>query len=510
MFEREKDRKGVKVLLVEPPNLFPPDTHRRPNGSLGPVCLGGSLADAGFAVDYLDATVGTNDQNVKDIFFRDSEINEKGLVRVGMNDNEIGEAVSDYDIVAVTNIFTPQTNSTLQFGHIVKKVNPEAVLVAGGGNAWSLSDRMLDVYDAVGFGEGEEMLTDLVTAVARQEEWRNTPGFMHRVDGNTKISGLPRTVANLDQLPPPKFDLWPLDKYWEISAPHGGDFPPGMQVKYASIETSRGCPFSCTYCHISGQKGDDRMSRSGHLRLKSLDTVMTQVQALKGLGVEWLFFEDDSLLAKPKRAEKIFDEINKEGLNLAGMNGVNIVHFYQRNKQGKLEVNKALLESMAEAGFKQLVLPFESGSQRIINKYASGKWNLKTMNPVDLIREATQLGIKVPGNFMIGFPDESKEELDHTLELAEDLIEAGLTYASFFIVVPYPGSVLFDEAIKKGYLDNNFDPDLFHWGNPVMKNTVTPAKELIRLRKEMWREVNDPKYIKGKEKRQVIPESLED
>ena len=110
---------------------------------------------------------------------------------------------------------------------------------------------------------------------------------------------------------------------------------------------------------------------------------------------------------------------------------------------------------------------------------------------------------------MIGFPDETTEELASTVALAKNLIQEGLTYASFFIVVPYPGSKLFDEAIVQGHLDKDFDPDLFHWGNPVMKNTIIPPEELVRLRKEAWREVNDPEFVKGKLERQVIPEPLE-
>ncbi len=502
--------KNVRTLLIEPQNQFPPDAHRRPNGSLGPAYLGGALEQAGFEVDFLDATVGTADQTLNDVFYRKTSPNEKGLVVVGMNDEEILEAVQGYDIVAVTNIFTPQTTTSLRLGHLVKQANPNSLLVAGGINAWSLPDRFLDAgYDAIGLGEGEKLIVDLATSAARMENWRNVPGLLHRVNGRGQNSGVPETIINLDMLPPPAHHLWPLDKYWQASAPHGGDFPIGMEVRYASIETSRGCPFWCSYCHISSLKDDSKVGPIGKLRLKSVDRVISEVVELKSLGVEWLFFEDDSLLAKPERAITIFRKISDLGLNLADVNGVNLVHMYKRMPDGTLDVRLDLLEAMVAAGFKQLVLPFESGSKRIIDKYASGKWNPDTMDVVKLVRVARELGLKVPGNFMIGFPDETPEELASTVALAKNLIQEGLTYASFFIVVPYPGSKLFDEAIVQGHLDKDFDPDLFHWGNPVMNNTLIPPQELIALRKEAWREVNDPEFVKGKLERQVIPEPLE-
>lgn len=502
--------KDTKILLVEPPNQFPADAQRRPNGSLGPVYLGGALRAAGFDVSYLDATVGSEKQNLNEIFYRENPPNEKGLVRVGMNDAEIREAVQGYDIIAVTNIFTPQTNSTLRLGQLAKEANPGATLLAGGINAWSLPERFLDAgYDGVGLGEGEQLIVDIATTASRYENWRNIPGILHRVNGKTQSSGTPQTLINLDLLPAPAYDMWPLKKYWEASAPHGGDFPPGMEVRYASLETSRGCPFWCKYCHISSLKEDSAVGQIGNLRLKSIDKVMRDVDTLQKLGVEWLFFEDDSLLAKPNRAIEIFNRIKSAGLNLADVNGVNLVHLYKRTQDGKLTVNIELLEAMSEAGFKQLVLPFESGNQRIINKYASGKWNLETMNPIDLVRAAKKVGLKVPGNFMIGFPDETPEELRCTVDLAKKLIQEGLTYASFFIVVPYPGSKLFDEAMAKGYIDRNFDPDVFHWGNPVMKGVTISGEELIKIRKEAWKEVNNPKYVEGKLERQVVPEPLD-
>lgn len=498
--------RNPEILLVEPTNLFPQDTARRPNGSLGPVSLGGSLLEAGYDAKYLDMSVGTNEHTLEDVFLKDRAPNEKGLVHVGMTDDEIREAVTRYDIVLLTNIFTPQTNSALNAGRLIKEVNPETVLLAGGINAWSLPDRFLDAgFDGIGLGEGEATAVHVADAISRGEDWRNTPGLIVRENGETRNTGIPHIVIDLDQLPQPAFHLWPLNKYWKAASPHGGDYTSDQELRYASVLTSVGCPYECSYCHISSLKEDSTVGPIGNLRLKSLDRVVAELETLKGLGAKLICFEDDSLLAKPRRAMEIFQAIKGMDLRLAGLNGVNIVHMFTREK-GRLVVNRPLLESMAEAGFEQMVLPFESGSQRVIDKYASGKWNLEKHNVVDLIKVCNELGIRVPGNFMIGFPDETQAELQTTLDLAKRLKQEGLGYASFFIVVPYPGSALFNEAMVKGWISKDFDPDIFHWGMPVMSGTSIPADQLVDLRKRMWMEVNDPEYVKGKLKRNVVPE----
>lgn len=498
----------MKILLAEPTNRFPTDAHPRPNGSLGPVYIAGSLKAAGFEVDFLDATVGLSSHSLKDTFYNKSQPNKKGLVRIGMKESLITKVVKNYDLIGLTSIFTPQTTEALRFSFVVKQTNPNVFLIAGGVNAWSMADRFLNAgYDAICQGEGELLMVHLAKTLAKGKDWKKIPGLLYLKNNKVVSSGIPALPADLNSLPIPAYDLWPLEKYWTISAPHGGDFPPGMIVKYTSLETSRGCPYNCQFCHNSTLKDRGLTGPIGRLRLKSIDRVMQEVDILKNLGAEWLFFEDDSLLAIPNRAIEIFKKISDRGLHLADVNGVNLIHFYKKDSRGKMQIRQDLLEAMVEAGFKQLVLPFESGSKRIIDKYASSKWNPETFDVVKLVRAAYKLGLKIPGNFMIGFPDETREEMQKTIDLAKKLMGEGLTYASFFIVVPYPGSKLFTEALKNGYLDQDFDPDLFHWGNPVMKNIIISEKELVRLRKNLWKTLNDKEYVRGKIIRQALPES---
>ena len=119
-------------------------------------------------------------------------------------------------------------------------------------------------------------------------------------DGEIVVNPERPVLRDLDRLPFPAWDLLPLQQYWRIGEPHGGTFPKGSEVRYLSMQTSRGCPFRCTYCHIS--KGGDAAT----LRLKSHERVMAEIDRIQSLGAEYLFFEDDSLLAKRDRIKRIF------------------------------------------------------------------------------------------------------------------------------------------------------------------------------------------------------------
>lgn len=330
-------------------------------------------------------------------------------------------------------------------------------------------------------------------------------GIVFRHEGNLVVNNATAVVTELDELPMPAWDLLPNEKYWEIGRPHGGGFPSGRQVRYAEMMTSRGCPFACLYCHISKETEGSVSGAISKYRMKSHERVIREIDALKQLRAEYVFLEDDSLLAKKPRVLKIFRALVEKGMKLSDINGVNIAHLYRNAGDGRLEPDAELLEAMAEAGFDALTLPFESGCQRILTKYASNKWNVDKMDTTRLIRTAQSVQIRVAGNYTIGYPDETIEEMTETIMMARRHMDEGLAAANIFCIVPFPGSLLFDIAIRDRHLDPDFDTDQMKWFKPIMKNTTVSTEAVQCIRDLAWKVLNKPSYVADKMNLTVEP-----
>jgi radical SAM superfamily enzyme YgiQ (UPF0313 family) len=495
-----------KVLLIYPPNQLNPKETARPDGSLGPLYLAASLDRVGIENDVVDASVGTKEQTLEQTFYRVIQ-QSNGLIRIGMNYEEIKELIAKggYNIVGIHSNFTPQTRMALEVARAAKEVSSDILVISGGVNARNLPDRFFKdgLVDAICHSEGEEIIIKMVRAWEKKAAWETVSGIIFVRDGKIVRTPLAPgdTKMNLDELPIPAWHKLPLEKYARISSPHG-DTVLDTQFMYASIMTSRGCPFKCAYCHISKER--EFKEDIGNLRLKSEDRVIEEINILKNLGVRKVYFEDDSLLAKKLRIKNIFTRLRGQGLHIADVNGVNLVHFLVKIN-GKLETDRDYMEIFKASGFDHIVFPVESGNQRILDKYATAKLHLATMDLIEMTKIATEVGITCPVNMMVGFPDETEEEIKNSAEYGRRMVEAGAKYCSFFAPIPFPGSQLYDYAIthKPPHLTTDFDPDLMNWFKPVMKNTTVSPERLIELKQYWWETINPPDYVAKRMKQNI-------
>ena len=484
-----------KFLLLYSPLQFAVGEVAKPDGSLSLTYVAGALRRAGYEVEILDCTVGGKDDLLETTFFRNEPL-PNGLLRVGMAPEAILAKAAQFDVIGISSIFTPQTSMVLEVIRLIKTHMPDKLVMAGGTNARSLRARFFDSgADVIALSEADVTVLHIADALRGKIAMTAVPGIAFRDEsGKEKANPVGKVVTNLDELAMPAWDLLPLNKYWDISRPHGGHFATGARVQYASLQTSRGCPFRCEYCHISEERGSPLTGDIAKLRFKSIDRVLAELQTLKDLGVEYVYFEDDSLFAKKKRAYDMFNLVKEMGLQLLDVNGINICHLYKNNGHN-LEVDMEFLEMLRAAGFQFLTLPFESASQRILDKYATSKWNVDRTNTKQLIKAFTASGIAVSGNYMIGYPDETKNEIDETILLAKQHVQDGLDYALFFAVVPFPGTALFTTVIRNGQLDPNFNTDEMRWTKSIMKNLAMDSESLEHVRQMAWLLVNRSEYV---------------
>src|SRR5579862_9727156 len=481
-------------LLMYSPLQFAPEEMAKPDGSLSLPYIAGALRRAGYAVRILDVSVGNENDLLQDSFFNTTRL-PSGMIRCGLPRHRIEQEVANADVIGVSSIFTAQTSMVLELVRMVKAFAPEKLVIAGGVNARSLRQRFFAAgVDVIVLSEAELTIVELAEAIRGKGSLRAVPGIAYLDDGREILTPPGRVLADLDELPIPAWDLLPMDKYWQLSRPHGGQFPAEKQIRYAALQTSRGCPFRCTFCHISAEESHSISGGIGNFRVKSIPRVLQELQMLKDLGAEYIYFEDDSLLAKKQRAETLFRECERLHLKLADVNGVNIVHLLTK-RNGKLVTDTAFLEVLAAAGFTWFHLPFESGNKRLIEKYSSAKWNIARTDTEDLIRTCNRVGIHVAGNYIIGYPDETIDEIYNTVRMAKRHIEQGLNHAALFALVPFPGTLVYDEVIASGQLAPDFDTDAMKWTRSILTGLAVPAESLEYMRQLAWLTVNRGEFV---------------
>ena len=479
----------MRALLIYPPQQLRDDEIPRPDGSLGLLYVAAALERSGVSTDVLDASVGPLGSDLRATFYRHVRVPGLGTC-IGMSCDEVGQHVRDkgYDIVGVSSMLTCQTRMAMDVIHAIRRHSPRTPILVGGTNAAALWDAfLLGGADRVCLGEAEQTIGRIVEFGPDLE-----PGWASRISGALSERFCPDD-PNLDDLPLPAWDKLPWELYDRVAVGRG--YLPGIPyVRSAPIATSRGCRWNCRYCHISGLKPARR-----RLRFHSLTRVDRELDILTDIGVRRVMIEDDSFTADKARASRILTMIRSKALIAGGANGVNVRDLFLPDG----EVDESFLSLCVDSGLRHIVVPVESGSQRILNKYATGKVHLDRMNLPALVQTMTRLGIYAPVNMMLGFPDETEAEMYKTVELARRLREAGAPYVSFACVIPFPGSQLYADTTASGQLPLTVRTDVFNWKDPIMTNTTIPRERIAERRRTANREVNAPDFIRDMENHTV-------
>ena len=488
--------KKPKFLLIYSPQRQDPRFGAvKPEGSLGLAYLAGALRDNNYEVTILDGCVGNEKHSLRETFYRQTTL-PNGMIRAGLSPEEIVAEVVEFDVIGISAIFTAQTTMVVEILRAITQAYPEKLILLGGINARSQQSLFFDAgASIICLSESEWTILEIGERLCQGSRdfsgingiaWKQTGGQIKRVPTSY-------VEQDLDQLPFPAWDMLPLQKYWEIARPHGGGFSRENPVAYAPLMTSRGCPFECDFCHIGLEGKGSESGNIRKLRLKSHERVMREMAILQSLGVKHFFLEDDSLLGRKRRAMEIFREIIKLKVRLSGVNGINIAHLCSVDG-GKPGIDHALLELMTEAGFDKFMLPVESGSQRIIDTYATGKLNLVRHDIPALIKRTKALGMHIGGNYTFGYPDETLEEMHQTFNLAKAHMDAGLDNANFMIITPFPGTAFYNRVVRENLFLPGVKIDELDWTKVAIK-TLIPKEVLEEMITRGWESVNKPERV---------------
>lgn len=288
----------------------------------------------------------------------------------------------------------------------------------------------------------EEVLIVVMGANPSVSSTPKMPEAMKLKDGlgrygvEAKITGLhPMAMGEATyQIPPPselvkikraKWELLDMSKYRAHNWHCLHDL--NSRGNYASLYTSFGCPFDCDFCNIHTiYKGRKVYYRTPQDVIDEIDLLATQYK------VKNLKICDELFTLNHEHVEAICNGIKKHNLNIWAYARVGTV-------------TPSLLKAMKEAGINWLCYGFESGDDSV--RKGVGKDYGDIWDTVNITREA---GINIIANFMFGLPNDTRETMCETLNLAWDL---NCEWANFYCAMPYPGSKLYKGQVKdwEGY-----------------------------------------------------------
>lgn len=386
-----------------------------------------------------------------------------------LNFETLIKRVKNSIMVGITST-TPTFNSALKYARKIKEVLPDIFVVLGGVHVTfrPLDAAKNDFVDAVCVSEGEETIVEVAEKVEAGKTLEDVKGVVYRSENEIVDNGPRGFIRDLDSLPFPAYDLMPLERYSLF----------GERLEQFPMITSRGCPFACRYCSSSLFMGH-------RFRVRSAENVVDEIEWLvSDFNAKHIAFSDDTFTLSRRRVEAICDEIRRRGIDV------------EWSCSSRVDTtNEDMLKKMKEAGCSAIYFGVESASPRILDFYRKKIDSEKVRRAVTLARK---YGIRVICSFIIGAPMERKEEMRATLKFA---LELDPDYAQFSVLTPYPGTEIFDEAERKGWiLSRNFDD--FTAGKPVLKNFFMSPQEISRFLKYCYlRFYLRPKFILREVKR---------
>ncbi|MFC1624679.1 B12-binding domain-containing radical SAM protein [Candidatus Omnitrophota bacterium] len=424
----------MKILLVKPYNI---SDHIQPSLGLG----------------YLATSVrGEHEVTILDCIKERTDIFRLKNIIGSSRFDLIGIQCYTFDLKFVKNALT-----------MIKGIDAKIITVIGGPHPSAEPKETMgyfgEVLDFAFIGEAERGFKSLVDYLnAHKLNISEIPGLAWREDGIVKMNN-PYFEQDLDKFGMVAWDLIRPDTYPESQ--HGAFY---KKFPIAPIMLTRGCPYDCTFCAgkvITGKK----------LRKRSVNHVISEVKFLYDTyGIREFHIVDDNFTMDREYAKRFLEELETLHLDISWAlpNGI---------RMENLDID--FLCQMKRTGLYLVSLGIESGSDRVLGLM---KKNLK----VDKMRKAVQLitdsGLDAAGFFIMGFPGETREEIDQTIKFS---LELNLIRANFFMYLPFPGTESYLKLKETGEL-NKVNLDEFYFFKAAYNIDGMTSKELKWLQRKAF------------------------
>ncbi len=470
-------KKRIDLVLINPGNrsqVFQSLGHKL--AAIEPPIWAGLMAtfvrNRGFSVEILDANAE------------------------GLTSEETAKRVAKIDpLLTAIVVYGHQPSASTQnmpvSGEIctaLKKVDPERKILLVGGHVSAVPERTLreENCDFVCDGEGPYTLVELLQALkSNQFEYRKVHSLWYRQGQTIESTSPTPLVTNLDgDMPGIAWDLLPMERYRAHNWHCLGDL---KRQPYAAFYTTLGCPFHCSFCCIQApfKRGEKQLGFKANVnsyRLWNPQSVIDQIDILVNkYGVRNIKIADELFILNRKHVLEICDLILERRYELN-------IWAYARVDTVKEE----MIDKLKRAGVNWLAFGIEAVSERARNEAQKGYMQEKAHKTLDAVRA---VGINVIGNYIFGLPEDDRESMQATLDMAVDL---NCEFANFYCAMAYPGSQLYEQALRNRWVlpkDWSGYSQYSVGTEPLPTNYLSPG-EVLRFRDHAFHTYfTSPKYL---------------
>ncbi len=391
-----------KILLIFPGKVMGWEARPKRPIPMSLLCVAAPLVEAGYEVEIIDQRVDPKWKSVLE-----------------------EELQKDPICVGITSMTGPQLKYALEASKVVKE-HTESPVVWGGVHATLLPNQTLDneFIDIIVVEEGEATFLELVQALETKSPLSEVKGLWYKENGQKKNTGL-RNLLNVNEQSPIPYHLVDLNKYTRML----------FGIEHIDFFTSIGCPRKCAFCYSTSFHKQKWRAMDPEIAVNRI------TDFVKKHDVKGIYFTDSNFFFDIDRGRKILQGLVDENLDI-------IISSLNIDFLTLIKMNDDDFKLLEKVRCKRLPIAVETGSKRI-QKLIRKPIDIQKLH--DLNRRLRNYDMAFQFSFMMGFPTETKEELAETINLALRLLEVNSKAdASFNIYTPFPGTELFEMALKHG------------------------------------------------------------
>lgn len=462
--------KKLDVLIINPNERF--DLYQELGNDLAAIeppiwaaLIAGNLLTKGYAVALLDAAA--------------EHLTASAVV----------SKLPDYNAkLIVIAVYGQHPSASTQIMHaasklcgLIKDYYPDNKVLFMGGHVSALPERTLleERADFICQGEGTRTVSALLEIdLNDKSRYSRVPGLWYRDEGKPVFT-FPAPLVQQEELasefPGFAFDLLPMSNYRAHNWHCFGSI--NQRQPYVSIYTSLGCPFQCTFCCINAPFGKPGFRYWDPLHMIKQFDMLAEKYNVRNVKIadEMFVLNENHFLTLCRLLKE-----RNHGFNMWAYARIDTV-------------KPRYLAALKSAGINWLALGIESGSKHVRDGVSKGRFEQEGIR--DIVKRIKDEGINIIGNYIFGLPDDNFDTIQETLQMA---MELNCEMANFYSAMAYPGSELYDFAVKNkwelpetwlGYSQYSYDTF------PLRTNRLR-SEEILDFRDKAWHMYfTNPSYL---------------